>query len=188
MQNINWNEQWALHAPYFDNGIARVPLSKKQEIILKPGPGFGDFSHPTTQLMIHLMTPYILKAAIYDIGCGSGILSLAALKLGAKTAIGVDIDPEAVEHAKENARLNKLSAHFSLKRQEVPCDIVLMNMIFSEQKLAWKTHQRPAKWIVTSGILNEQKEAYLEQARLWNWELVEERSKEGWLALLFKNK
>ena len=80
-----------------------------------------------------------------DIGSGSGILTLSALSMGAKKAIGIEIDPMAVEHSRENAALNQLEAEFFLPEQvfHIPDNdiIVLMNMIASEQKVAWESYR-----------------------------------------------
>ncbi len=81
----------------------RIPLR------IDPSMAFGTGTHPTTQLCLAMLEKYLRKDTItLDIGCGSGILSIAALKLGAKKAIGVDIDPISVKVSMENAVLNRV--------------------------------------------------------------------------------
>lgn len=186
---INWDEQWALHAPDFREGMVHL----EQGVRLKPGPGFGDFSHPTTRLVIALMTAHVEGKKVIDIGCGSGILALTAMKLGAASAIGFDIDEEAVAHARENAQLNNLPVSFYcssevdsfLDREE----IALMNMIYTEQNLAWNSHAalKHVKCIISSGVLATQREEYLTLAAKWNWKLVREKEEEGWFGFEFSN-
>lgn len=189
---IDWTEQWAFFSENFHSGKAHIDLKRfggQGELLLQPGPGFGDLSHPTTYLMLAMLKKHATDHSIIDIGTGSGILSLAALLLGAKTAFGIDIDPEAIVHAQNNAALNQLPAQFSLT---VPSplpqrNVFLMNMIFPEQQSV-----RPDQWNssakvwITSGILEEQKAAYLKQAALWGWKVLEEHERQGWLGFVFQ--
>lgn len=189
---IDWNEQWALYARDFRDGCAHIdlkPYGGSSVLKLLPGEGFGDLSHPTTRLVWELMAPRVLKRIVIDIGCGSGILSLGALLLGAKQAFGIDIDEGALEHASANSRLNGLEAK-SLFGRELPeqtskTPLVLMNMIFSEQREAWTACKVKSGELITSGILVKERTRYLEQAREWGWKLVEERREEEWLGFIF---
>lgn len=84
---------------------------KEDDIVvdIDPGTAFGTGSHETTKLVIQGMEEYLHEETeLLDIGCGSGILSIIGLKLGAKHAVGTDIDPIAVEVAKENAAVNQI--------------------------------------------------------------------------------
>lgn len=80
----------------------------RQVLSIDPGMAFGTGGHETTRLVLEAMEPLIDGATVLDVGCGSGILAIAALLLGAKCATGVDIDPMAVQTARENAVLNGL--------------------------------------------------------------------------------
>lgn len=184
---VNWEEQWALFAENFRDGKAHINLGE-QTLLLLPGEGFGDLSHPTTYLMLEMMKEYVEDESVIDIGTGSGILALAALLLGAKSAIGIDIDPGAVKHAKKNAKLNNLNAKFSksLPKKLPKKNIFLMNMIWMEQLQVEpeRLNERAHLWIV-SGILNTQKKAYLKQAEQWGWELISVHRKSEWLGFVF---
>ncbi len=108
MPEIDWEKQWEMHAIGFKKGVLTLPIAGFGDIYLKPGPGFGDLSHPTTRLALKLMPEYVKEKEVIDIGCGSGILSLAASAMGAKNVIGIDIDLGAIRHSIENQKLNKM--------------------------------------------------------------------------------
>ncbi len=192
-EDVDWEEQWSFFAENFSDGRAEIDLSrfgKKKTLSLLPGPGFGDLSHPTTQLMLEMMKGHVAREAILDIGTGSGILILAALLLGADSAIGIDIDSHAIKHAKQNAKLNHLRARFvkKLPAKLSGPHICLLNMIFPEQLAALRSrrkYQALAKLWITSGILRKQKKAYLKQTKLWGWKLEEEHQKDQWLGFVF---
>lgn len=178
---INWQEQWALFAPHFQNGLSHIPVGP-HTLRLKPGPGFGDLSHPTTQLMLSALAPHVANRHVLDVGCGSGILTLASLLYGALSAHGVDIELDALAHARENNTLNNLRATFSLPSPHVKPDIALMNMILSEQRIA----RVPAPLQLTSGILLSQRDLYLAETASWGWTPLAEHTSGEWLAVLFR--
>ncbi len=188
---IDWVRQWAQFAPNFRDGKAHIDLTSfgsPKTLRLQPGPGFGDLSHPTTSLMLNLMKGLMEKESVLDIGCGSGILSLAALLMGASRAYGIDIEEEALTHAKSNARLNQLetASHFSNSLPHKTKGIVLINMILSEQKIVLEQipnlTERASLWI-TSGILATQKEDALALTRQLGLSLLEEKQQGEWIAL-----
>lgn len=190
---IDWNEQWKLHAPNFKEGYVPIDLGLANPIKLIPGPGFGDFSHPTTQMMIKLLKTQPLNPTFIDIGSGSGILTLAALALGVEKAYGIEIEPDAVEHAKLNAKHNQLEAEFYLPNQfniipKGPITITF-NMIRSEQRQAWNSlpqlHGHHGNCFA-SGVLKEEQESYLLETAARGWILQSTLSNKGWLAFNFK--
>lgn len=154
--SIDWIKQWELHAPHFKKGHAHLHPKGSEPFRLLPGPGFGDNSHPTTQLMLSLMPDLVKGRTVIDVGCGSGILSIAAAKMGAKAVHGIDIDPLALAHASRNAVLNNLNISFTNTYHTNEEAIYLMNMIPLEQKEA-VTSLSPSPgsiWIV-SGVLSD---------------------------------
>ncbi len=189
LPEMDYASEWERHAPNFEEGKVHLQLRGNKEIILIPGAGFGDLSHTTTNLCLELMQDYVKDKTVIDIGIGSGVLALAALASGAKKAIGIDIDPAALEHAKENAKLNHLENKIELYlpgewKPEDQSYVILMNMISSEQEVAWKSFIENVKvsgTLILSGILEEQKKEYAEFARQFGWEIKECAEKEGWL-------
>ena len=193
MEQVNWEEQWALFASDFHDGKAHIdlrPLGGKQTLLLLPGPGFGDLSHPTTQLMLEMMQTHVLGESIFDIGTGSGILALAALLLGARSAVGIDIDEDALVHARKNGELNRLKARFCRAiPKKLPSSVILINMIFSEQKVVrpWTLNSVAKRWIV-SGLLASQQDEYLAEASLWGWRVSSQHQRSEWLGWVFEKK
>jgi len=193
MNSVDWEEQWALHAPGFKDGLAHISLEQeKKTLLLTPGAGFGDLSHPTTRLLMQLLPTYVKGKNVIDIGCGSGILSLAALLCGAKHVFAIDIDEEALLHTEKNARLNELQQGLSLGKnlQEFSLNqrehhVVMMNMILSEQIPAWETQKFSSSLsltILSSGILKVQKKIYRDRTDQWLWTQAKEHHEGEWIA------
>lgn len=196
---IDWKAQWASHGHHFQDGYVHVDFSalgRTAPILkLEPGSGFGDLSHPTTRLMLRLLDESLHKQTVIDIGCGSGILTLAAVAMGAPMAYGIDIDEDAIEHSQKNANLNQLEkqcifcspAPFMWKLSHQPV-LILMNMIYSEQREA--RHSLPSLHMqsgecLTSGIRIEERDLYLTMTTEWGWSLQSEKEEMGWLAFHF---
>lgn len=183
-----WEKQWELFAPNFKDGKAHIDLTPygcAETIQLYPGPGFGDLSHPTTRIVLRLMQPYVKDQIVLDIGCGSGILSLAAAAMGASLVDGYDIDPEAVEHAKKNATLSHFqkTIHFSTIPPKKIAPVLLMNMISSEQAQAWSVIEDripPSAILITSGILEENANEYLEWRTRQGWKVKKQLTEDVW--------
>lgn len=194
--NIDWNSQWAEHGLNFHEGHVHVSIAG-HVFLLKPGPGFGDASHPTTRLVLQLMEPSIRLKTVIDIGCGSGILSLAALQLDAKNVYAIDIDENAIRHTEANACLNCLekklwvgSTEEFLKKKIPPPCLGLMNMISSEQEIAWDSlapflNGIGINELITSGVLNEEKEDYTKRWKARGWKLVSSLQENEWYAFHF---
>lgn len=177
---IDWHEQWALHAPDFHEGFVHV---KPFGFRLKPGPGFGDLSHSTTRLILEML-PRKISVPVVDIGCGSGVLSLAAHFAGAPEVYGIDIDEEAIQHAKENSKLNNVSLFFGKTLPKIPktC-LVLMNMISSEQRIAWETQKElhpHVEEMIVSGIPVDEQDRFLAASPYGT--LISMKELEGWIA------
>jgi len=184
---INWEEQWSAHAPGFREGRAHIPLTHEIDLPLLPGPGFGDSSHPTTRLMLTLLAPLIPGHEVFDIGCGSGILSVASAKLGATKVYACDIDSDALEHTRKNGEINQVELAFSPPPPSSK-PVILMNMIASEQKEAWGLQKRPFTHLITSGILATDKTSYLSFAEENHWQILHEEELEGWMGFVIKEK
>jgi ribosomal protein L11 methyltransferase len=131
-------------------------------LVLDPGMAFGTGSHPTTRLCLEWLEQQVEAAnSVLDYGCGSGILAIAAAKLGAGDVLGVDIDMQAVSAAKSNAERNEVSARFDDSSKEIKgqFDIVVANILSNPLKAlapAICGHVRPGGRLALSGILAEQ--------------------------------
>ena len=119
LPDTNWEESWKDNYPPQPIGESLIVLpywmaeenDGRKPIILDPGLTFGTGAHPSTQMVMEAMEQQVQPGmSCLDLGSGSGILSIAALRLGAKSAIGVDIDPKAEDIARENAQYNGFAA------------------------------------------------------------------------------
>ena len=132
----NWEESWKDNYPPQEVGQSLVVLpywlaateTDRKKVILDPGLTFGTGAHPSTQMVMEKMEEVVRPGfRCLDLGSGSGILSIAALRLGAASAIGIDIDPKAEDIARENAAYNGFSApEFTALTGNVTQDTALM--------------------------------------------------------------
>lgn len=134
-------------------------------IILDPGLAFGTGSHPTTHLCLNWLTHTVKSGqSVLDYGCGSGILAIAAKKLGAAKVVGVDIDPQAIQSSLYNAEQNAVIAEFypASQYQTAQFDIVVANILSSALSVlapALASSCKAGGKIALSGILREQEAA-----------------------------
>jgi ribosomal protein L11 methyltransferase len=158
-------------------------------IQVDPGLAFGTGSHPTTRLCLRWLDEELEAGeSVLDYGCGSGILAIAAKKLGAGEVMGVDIDPQAVAAARENAARNGVAIAFALPGQlpAAQYDVVLANILANPLKVlapALAARVKAGGRIVLSGLLAEQVEAL---SRLYNqwFTLAPPVFDEGWARLV----
>ena len=165
-----------------------APDSSAINLKLDPGLAFGTGSHPTTRLCLRWLDAHISgNETLLDYGCGSGILAIAAVKLGAARVDGVDIDAQAVTASCDNALLNDVTAHFCLPGElaDGQYDIVVANILTNPLKgmaplLAGRV--RTGGQIVLSGILAEQAEDVMTVYREW-FHFTPPEVDEGWVRL-----
>ncbi|MBQ7817698.1 MAG: 50S ribosomal protein L11 methyltransferase [Oscillospiraceae bacterium] len=140
MADVNWEESWKENYTAVEVGDRLVVLPYwlsdedhpgRLPVILDPGLTFGTGAHPSTQMVMRTMEQHVKPGShCLDLGSGSGILSIAALRLGAKSAIGVDIDPKAEDIARENAAYNQFAApEFTALTGNVTTDRKLMDAL-----------------------------------------------------------
>lgn len=205
----NWMEAWKQHYKPILIGrrIVIVPAwmespdPARVAIRIDPGMAFGTGTHPTTQLCLELMEKEFdarRPSRVIDVGCGSGILSIAAIKLGAKTALGVDIDPGSVQNSRENASSNDVGGEFILGVGSVDeirngqfafdsAPLVVANILapvivrLFESGLADLIEESGA--IILSGILQEQEARVIEAAQAQGLHMNERRQMGDWVAL-----
>ena len=165
-----------------------APDDSAINIVLDPGLAFGTGSHPTTQLCLDWLDRHLFPgSSLIDYGCGSGILAIAAAKLGAGRVVGVDIDPLALVASRYNAEQNRVAATFvgADGPRLQPADVVMANILSGPLKilaplLAELTVQ--GGHVVLSGVLAPQARAVADAYSEWfDMELpVEEQ---GWIRL-----
>ncbi len=142
-------------------------------LILDPGMAFGTGSHPTTRLCLEWLERNVQPAcSVLDYGCGSGILAIAAARLGATHVAGVDIDPQAVEAARANAERNEVVATFADSTAPLAgeYDLVVANILSNPLRVlapAICAHVRSGGHLALSGILREQAEEIIAIYRQW---------------------
>ena len=144
MAEVDWEESWKDNYPPQEVGENLVVLpywladgyeGQRTPIILDPGLTFGTGAHPSTQMVMQTMEQSVRPGAkCLDLGSGSGILSIAALRLGAEKAVGIDIDPKAEDIARENAAYNGFAApEFTALTGNVTEDHALMGKLSQEK-------------------------------------------------------
>jgi ribosomal protein L11 methyltransferase len=201
----DWAEAWKAYFPVLRVGQRLVirPTWRRHRrepddvvLALDPGMAFGTGLHPTTRLCLAALESLadagrVEGARVLDVGCGSGILAIAAVKLGAADALGVDTDPIAIESTLANARRNRLVRRIgarvgSLPSGERPYDVVLANLIAGvliPLSGALRDELRPGGTLLASGVFIDREadvRAAFEAAGL----VVTERTDEGeWVAL-----
>ena len=164
---------------------------------LEPGLAFGTGTHETTRLCLELLEKYITPGVDFlDMGCGSGILSVAALLLGAKSAVGVDIDPLAVKTAQENAQTNGVADRFTgicgnlAEKVTGKFQVVAANIVADVVILLSKDAPRfltPDSTYIVSGIIDTREQDVL-NALEPTFQVLERREEKGWVAMALKLK
>jgi len=204
----NWMEAWKQHYKPIPIGQRLLILPAWMEspepdriaIKIEPGMAFGTGTHPTTQLCLALMEEYpdLTGYRVIDVGCGSGILSIAAIRLGASSALGVDIDEESITKSRENANINEVGDEFILglgSVQEIldgkfefkKAPLVVANILASvivrlfDVGLADLIEENGT--IILSGILQEQEHIVGDAAQAKGLRMNERRQMGDWVAL-----
>ncbi|MBR7179808.1 MAG: 50S ribosomal protein L11 methyltransferase [Oscillospiraceae bacterium] len=209
LPETNWEESWKDSYPPQSVGekLIVVPCWNPEAegripVILDPGLTFGTGAHPSTQMCMEFMEELVQENMdVIDLGSGSGILSIAALRLGAKTAVGVDIDPKAEDIARENAAyngfgtdrfdavtgnvtedhalMNKLSAkHYDLVFVNIVADVIIGLAPVLRHFMDDNTR------VICSGILDVREEEVHAALKAAGLTILATRAKEDWRALV----
>ncbi|MHA6250931.1 50S ribosomal protein L11 methyltransferase [Oceanobacillus sp. CAU 1775] len=171
------------------------PTSPDEIIIeLDPGMAFGTGTHPTTMLSIQALEKYMSgNELILDVGCGSGILSIAAAKLGADTVYAYDLDEIAVKSSKANIAENDLSNKIIVQQNNLLNDIhkqadlivanILAEIIVKFVDDAWENLKNNGIFI-TSGIIQDKKQLVLDELVKQGFEVIEIKELEDWVSII----
>jgi len=207
----NWMEAWKQHYKPILLGERLVivpawmdsPDPNRIAIRIDPGMAFGTGTHPTTQLCLELMEHQLSSVvhrpwSVIDVGCGSGILSIAAIKMGASSALGVDIDSGSIDNARENANTNSigdelilgvgsvqeiLDNKFSFQRAPLVVANILAPVIIRLFDVGLADLIEANGVILLSGILQEQAQSVIEAAQVRGLRMNERKQMGDWVAL-----
>ena len=164
-----------------------APNSDAINIVLDPGLAFGTGSHPTTSLCLEWLSQQQNMNSVLDYGCGSGILAIAAKKLGAKQVVGVDIDAQAIIASQHNALQNQVSIEFydanEFTHQQF--DVVVANILSSALMVlapALAKYCKTGAQLALSGILKEQEQLLITRYSEW-FNMDAPQQKDAWILL-----
>jgi ribosomal protein L11 methyltransferase len=204
IEDRNWNEEYEKNVPVIiisDRiGIApewkQAELTNEIKIIINPKMSFGTGEHATTKMMCQLLEKYVEKGSNWiDAGCGTGLLSVLAIKLGAKSVFAFDYDEWSIENSKENTILNGVNDKIEIMKEKIenislpPSDGIAANL-FSNLLLVSLPKFRESLLngggnLIVSGILKYDKEQIIEEAKKNGFYLNQELFDDEWIAMHF---
>ena len=209
MQSVadeDWSENWKKYYKPFRIGTHLVvkptwePYAPEPDdlmIELDPGMAFGTGTHETTNLCMQLLEKHLSDGMrVMDVGTGSGILAIAAAKLGAKDVLAIDIDPDAVKVARENVVLNKADGRVRVvkgdlvKGEAMPCELAVANIVADAICMLagpLTRHLVRGGLLICSGIIREREQDVLAAAKAAGYQVADRLEKGEWVALCLKN-
>lgn len=199
LEDKDWEREWMdnFHPMQFGKRLwicpswKPVPDENAVNVMLDPGLAFGTGTHPTTALCLAWLDGQDLQdKVIIDFGCGSGILAIAALKLGAKRVIGIDIDPQAITASRDNAQRNHVSDQLELYLpadlpEGILADVLVANILagpLRELSTSIEALIKPSGQLALSGILEQQAPELIETYGQW-FDMDAAKIKEEWARL-----
>ena len=203
VEEQNWNAKWeATIRPLVVGAfVVRPTWSEREpehvgkiELLIDPKMSFGTGHHESTRLVLRLLPPHVPDGArVLDAGCGTGVLAVAALKLGAARALGFDIDPWAERNAIENAELNGVADRFEVREGSVEVvpetgfDVCLANINLNAHRLLVPelvARLAPGAPLLMAGLLRTDHEAIAAILAQSGYRITEEAVENEWMALV----
>ena len=199
LEDKDWEREWMVnfHPMKFGERLwicpswKPVPDETAVNVMLDPGLAFGTGTHPTTALCLSWLDGQDLQdKVVIDFGCGSGILAIAALKLGAKRVIGIDIDPQAITASRDNAQRNNVSDQLELYLpadlpEGIYADVLVANILagpLRELSTNIEALVKNAGALALSGILEQQADELITVYGQW-FKMDKAEIKEEWARL-----
>ena len=194
----DWSERWKeFHQAVVIGGLwvgppwqeADAPEGMKR-IVIEPAQGFGTGAHPTTRLVLSLLQEQP-RASVLDLGCGSGVLAIAAAKLGFGPVTAIDNDPVAIDSTFDNLRRNDVDGLVKafvrdVLQDDIPkADVVLANVLL--EPLVRIAPRMTAPRLVLSGLLRSQVDDCVAAYEQAGYVLRERRDRDGWAAIVLDN-
>ena len=201
----DWIDVWKKHFRPIHLGaivvvpewIDYTPAENEHVVLLDSNMAFGTGEHETTSMCVELMQEYITPSSVcIDVGCGSGILGISAIKLGAEKAYLTDIDPIAVESSLHNAKLNNVAektvvAHSNLlENTDVQGDIMMANITGEVLKMLAPSIPKNLKKdgvLILSGIIESRLDMVKQAYEAVGMQVIFEKRKGEWFALVLKH-
>jgi len=209
MQNVadeDWSENWKKYYKPFRIGSHLVVkptwepyTARKGDLVIEldPGMAFGTGTHETTNMCMQLPEKHLSSGLrVMDVGTGSGILAIAAARLGATDILAIDIDPDAVKVAKENVALNGVEKQVRVvvgdlcKSEAMPCELAVANIVADAIcMLAGPLTRHLVKdgLLICSGIIREREQDVLAAAKEAGYTVYDRIEKGEWVALCLRN-
>ena len=205
VDDSDWNENWKkyFHTIEIGEKLAVVPSWERYEnkdgrtvLSIDPGAAFGTGTHATTSLCLEVLDNYIVGGEkVLDIGCGSGILAIASVLLGADNALGVDIDAQSVKTSRENAEINNIAnktefivgdlADKVTDKYNIVCANIVADVIIKLLPDVAEFMEQGAILIV-SGIIDIRKDDVLIAVKQNGFNIKDEKYRENWCAFVLE--
>ena len=183
-----WEDAWRdFHRPVTAGGLWlgppwKPPPDPAHAVVIDPGRAFGTGAHPTTRLCVELLAAGRRRGSLVDLGCGSGVLSIAAVRLGFAPVLAVDVDPVAVETTRANAAANGVAVDAAvldaLAGPLPAADTAVANVLLGPVEAILSLLE--AREAITSGYVTGERPAHA------GWEHVATAELDGWAAERFR--
>ena len=201
LSDEGWADNWRqFFSPIKIGSISILPPWERESsgpnsIFINPGMAFGTGHHPTTKGSLLALQKYLPRDEILDLGTGSGILAIAAVKLGAKKVLGIDIDPQSIDAAEENRELNRIPADrvefrlLPLEQIEQRFDLIVANiqlnvLVSMSDKISKRLKENGI--LILSGVLFEQRDSLLRTYRALSFEEIDFYREGEWITVSLK--